>query len=154
MDLDPAVVWFLRGLALVLLEVAVPGVILVFFGGGAWIVALTTWAGLTSAAASKILLFAIASVGLLVGLRKWVTGKFSGYVSDVQDPSTNLDEFTGKPVEVLQDVVPGRSGGKVEFKGASWSARAEEPIARGEPATIERIDGITLVIKRVAEEES
>ena len=148
MSLDPALVWFLVGAALILLEFAVPGVILVFFGVGAWVSAITTWAGLTLTLQFQLLVFAVASIALLVSLRKWIKGKFYGHVSDTQDPSVNLDEFTGHRVEVLEDVVPGHGGGKVEFKGAAWSARSHEPIRKGEAAMIERVDGISLIIRK------
>jgi len=146
MPLDPALIWFLVGVGLTILEFVVPGVILVFFGVGAWVVAVTTWAGLTTTLQWQLLVFAVSSSLLLISLRKWIKGKFAGHVSGIQDPSNNLDEFTGKSVEVLEDVLPGRSGGKVEFKGASWNARSDEPIKRGETAVILRVDGISLII--------
>jgi membrane protein implicated in regulation of membrane protease activity len=148
MSIDPALVWFLIGVGLALLELAVPGVILIFFGVGAWIAAFTTWAGLTPGPQGQLLVFAAASVLLLVGLRKWIHGWLYGHVSDVQDLTANLDEFTGKPVEVLEDVIPGRPGGRVEFKGATWSASSHESLRKGESAVIERVDGIELVIKK------
>jgi membrane protein implicated in regulation of membrane protease activity len=154
MSLDPALIWFFIGVALALLEFVAPGVILVFFGVGAWIVAITTWAGLTATTPSQLLVFATSSALLIAVLRRWISGKFSGHVSGVQDPSVNLDEFTGKPVEVLEDVVPGSSAGKVEFKGASWSTRSDETIRRGEAAVIERLDGIALIIKKNLGEKS
>ena len=154
MSLDPGLIWFLIGVALALLEFAAPGVILIFFGVGAWVAAITTWIGLTTTLQSQLLVFAVASALLLAGLRKWITAKFSGHVSGVQDPSVNLDEFTGKTVEVLEDVVPGRSTGKVEFKGATWSARSDQTIRRGESAVIERLDGIALIIRKDLEEKS
>ncbi|MBW1855703.1 MAG: hypothetical protein JRJ00_13650 [Deltaproteobacteria bacterium] len=40
---NPTTVWFVLGLILALSEFAVPGVILIFFGVGAWIVAATTY---------------------------------------------------------------------------------------------------------------
>lgn len=146
MPLDPELIWFLVGVGLALLEFVVPGVILVFFGVGAWIAAITTWAGLTTTLQSQLLIFAVSSALLLISLRKWIKGKFAGHISGVQDSSINLDEFTGKYVEVLEDVLPGRSGGKVEFKGSNWSARSDEPIKRGETAVILRVEGISLII--------
>jgi membrane protein implicated in regulation of membrane protease activity len=148
MSLDPALIWFLVGVGLALLEFAAPGVILIFFGAGAWVVAVTTWIDLTPSLQSQLLVFAIVSAVLLAALRRWISGKFSGHVTGVQDPQANLDEFTDKPVEVLEDVVPGQSGGKVEFKGATWSARSDEMIRTGETAVIERIDGLTLIIRK------
>ena len=148
---NPTTIWFLLGLILVLLEFAVPGVILVFFGVGAWIVAASTYIGITGSFESQVLLFSITSIALLVFLRKWIKGKFYGHVSDVQDPTRNLNEFIGKSVVVLKDVIPGKPGGKVEFKGATWSAVSDEHIKNGELAFITERDGITLKIKRIQE---
>jgi len=152
MTVTPPLLWFLVGLALVLLEFAVPGVILVFFGVGAWIVAVTAQLGLTGTLESQLLLFAVASCVLLFCLRKWIKGKFYGHVTGVQDPSKNLDEFTGKSVVVLSDVVPGKPPGTVEFKGATWRAVSEERIRKDEIAVITGIDGITLKIGKRKEE--
>jgi membrane-bound serine protease (ClpP class) len=148
MLLNPTLIWFLLGLVLAFLEFIVPGVILIFFGVGAWLVALTTYIGLTASLESQLLLFAITSIGLLVLLRQWIKGKFYGHVSDVQDLTRNLDEFTGKSVVVLKDVIPGKMEGAVEFKGARWSAVSEEHIKNGEVAIITELDGITLKIRK------
>ncbi|MFC1533327.1 NfeD family protein, partial [Thermodesulfobacteriota bacterium] len=145
---NPTLIWFLIGLVLAFLEFAVPGVILIFFGVAAWIVAFTTYLGLTLSIEIQLLSFVIASILLLVSLRKWIKGKFYGHVRDVQDLSQNLDEFTGKDVLVLNDVMPGKTGGYVEFKGGSWSAVSEEPIKKGEFAIITELDGLTIKIKK------
>ncbi|MAE69409.1 MAG: hypothetical protein CME06_02945 [Gemmatimonadetes bacterium] len=72
-------------------------------------------------------------------------------MSDVQNPSLNLDELTGRPVRVLDDVGPDRVDGSVEFKGATCSARSAESIGRGEGAVIESVDGLVSVIKKKEE---
>jgi len=148
MEFNPTTIWFLLGLILALLEFAVPGVILIFFGVGAWVVSVSTYLGLTGSFESQVLLFSITSIVLLFSLRRWIKGKFSGHVSDVQDLTQNLNEFVGKSVVVTKDVIPGKPGGKVEFKGATWSADSDEYIKSGDWATITELDGITLKIKR------
>jgi membrane protein implicated in regulation of membrane protease activity len=85
-------------------------------------------------------------------MRKWIKGKFYGHVSDVQDLTRNLDEFTGKSVVVLKDVIPGKVEGVVEFKGTTWTAVSEERIKKGEMGIINDIDGITLKIRKKTEE--
>ena len=37
---DPSLIWFIIGLALFLMELAIPGLVLMFFGMGAWLVAV------------------------------------------------------------------------------------------------------------------
>jgi len=148
---NPTLLWFLLGLALVFLEFVVPGVILVFFGIGAWAAAVTTYFGLTAAFQSQLLIFAVASILLLVALRKWIKGKFYGHVGDVQDLTKNIDEFTGQSVVVLQDVIPNKMEGAVEFKGARWRAVSDEHIKNGEMAIITSVDGITLKVRKKEE---
>lgn len=145
----PALIWFVVGLVMVLLEFAVPGVIIVFFGIGAWIVTILAYFNILPTLESQLLIFCISSIVLLIALRKWIRNKFTGHISDIQNPDENLDEFTGKPVKVLSDVLPGQSSGRVEFKGATWSAVSDVPIKEGETATIEKVDGLTLIIKRM-----
>lgn len=143
----PELVWFVCGVVLVLLEFVVPGVILVFFGLGAWAVTLTTFLGLTQSSGSQLLVFAGASVVLLFALRRYVRTRFSGFVSERQAPDQNLDEFTGKSVAVLEDIAPGKPG-KVEFKGAPWRAESQDTLRQGEMGVIEKADGLTLKIAK------
>jgi len=70
MDLDPEAVWFLVGLVLMVLELAAPGAVLVFFGAAAWIVALMTYLGFTVSLISQLILFPSVSAALLLSLRK------------------------------------------------------------------------------------
>ena len=149
--LSPTLLWFLAGLILAFLEFVVPGVILIFFGIGAWFAAVTTHFGLTASLESQLLTFAISSIALLVVMRNWIKGKFYGHVSDVQDLSKNLDEFTGKSVVVVKDVIPDKVEGVVEFKGTTWSAVSEEHMGKGDVGIIEGIDGITLKIRKMKE---
>jgi len=140
-------IWFICGLVLILAEFAVPGVILVFFGIGAWIVALALFVGIVESPGAQLLLFAAASVALLVVLRKWIRQRFSGFVSNSQSPEKNLDEFEGRRVVVIEDIAPGKPG-KVEFKGAPWSARSEDILKKGESGTIKQLDGLTLIVEK------
>ena len=146
--MTPTIVWFLIGLGLALAELAVPGVILVFFGVGAWVTALTAWLGLTVTLESQLLTFAIASIALLVLLRRWIKGRLYGHVKDEQDLNVDLEEFVGHRVKVLKAVIPGSTEGRVEFKGAGWHAVSDEEIESGESAVIEKVDGITLKVRR------
>ena len=145
MTFNPILIWFLAGLALVLFEFTVPGVILVFFGLGAWITSLTTWVGLTDGWTSQLLTFSVSSVLLLVLLRQWFRAKFFGHLTGGQDPLENLDEFKGQVVIVTADIDPAR-GGKVEYKGADWSAQCDTALPAGARAVIQSVDGITLVV--------
>ena len=147
MEFSPELIWFLVGLALVLAEFMLPGVILVFFGLGAWVTAVTSWIGLTPGWSSQLLTFAISSVVLLALLRRWFRARFFGYVGDDHALDENIDEFKGQVVKVTSELPGSGDEGKVEFKGASWTARSEEAIAAGDKAIVENAEGITLVVR-------
>ncbi len=69
----------------------------------------------------------------------------------MQDLTKNIDEFSGQSVVVLQDVIPNKMEGAVEFKGARWRAVSDEHIKNGEMALITGVDGITLKVRKKKE---
>jgi inner membrane protein len=146
--MNAELIWFVLGVFLVIMEFFVPGVILAFFGVAAWIVSLTTLIGVTASSTSQLLLFAVASVCLITLLRRWVRDKFIGHVTGVQNLEVNLDEFTGKFVEVIDEIHPGDRNGAVEFNGARWQAVADEHLMKGDTGRIVSRDGLTLKIEK------
>ena len=133
--------WFLLGFLLLIAEFALPGIIIMFFGIGAWITALTTWLGLTPSMASQNLVFAVSSVLLLFVLRHRFKKAFVG------DTTTDTieDEFTGKEARALTLIDDGQ--GKLELKGAEWNARSTAAINAGTWVIIERREGLTLHVR-------
>lgn len=150
MDLPVELIWFLVGLVLILLEFAAPGVIVVFFGVGAWITALTTWIGLTDGLAGQLVAWSGSSVLLLVLLRRRLADRFHGFESGQQDPMANLDDPLGTEVLVTRDIGPEHRDGRVEYKGAEWTAVAAESVVAGRLAVITAVDGLTLHVRPVA----
>ena len=141
--MNPPLVWFLVGLVLLLLEFAIPGIVLVFFGVGAWFVAAGAALGWVPDLTLQLLLFIAASLTLLFLLRGLVRKWFIG---DTQINDAQLEEFIGKSVEVLSDIPGGTSTGKVMLKGAQWRARSEHPISAGSRAVIQSRDGLVLLV--------
>lgn len=148
MTLDPPLVWFLVGLGLALLEFVVPGVILIFFAAGAWVVAGVLVLEPALTVPLQLLTFTVASVGLLVGLRNWVQGALYGHITHSQDPDDALDEFRGKQVKLLKDIVPGRVDGAIEFKGALWTVISDVHLRKGDTALIIGVEGVALKITK------
>ena len=143
--LQPEIIWFLIGLVLLIFEFILPGLIIAFFGVGAWVVALVcliTDIGLNT----QLIIFIIASVLSLLCLRKWLKGIFLGHTGSKQNLKENLDEFIGQKAVVKEKIVP-KAGGKVEFHGTNWLAQADEEIAEGVMVQIISKDNITLKVK-------
>ena len=143
--LKPELIWFLVGLVLLIMEFALPGLIIGFFGIGAWIVALVcliTDIGINT----QLIIFIISSVLSLLLLRKWLKGVFVGHVKSKQDMTADLNEFIGERVVVKEKITP-KAGGKVELHGTNWEAYADEEIEAGAIVEIIEKDNITLKVK-------
>jgi membrane protein implicated in regulation of membrane protease activity len=139
---DPAVIWFLIGLGLLLLELILPGLVILFFGVGAWVTALVC--ALTDLKLNmQILIFLIASLLGLVLLRKYIKKRFFGKKD--QETQDQLEEFIGHRARAVEEFRDGT--GKVEFRGTQWTARCEEPVSKGTWVTILRKESLTLFVK-------
>ena len=142
-------VWFVIGLALVLLEFVAPGVVLIFIGLGAWVAAAVVKLGFAESLGAQMGWFAASSLVLLLGLRRMFKEWFVGF-SKTRDMRTDLDDFAGQEVVVIA-AIPEGGRGLVEFRGANWSARVSgtnESLAVGDRAVIDSTEGLCLVVRR------
>lgn len=140
---NPAVIWFLIGLGLLLLELILPGLVIVFFGVGAWVTALVT--AITDINLNwQILIFLVASLLGLVLLRKYLKKRFFDRTNKEIDDQ--LEEFIGRKAMAIDDFKDGV--GKVEFKGTQWSARSEGPVTKGEWVIIRSKDSLTFNVEK------
>lgn len=138
--LTPPIIWFLIGLVLLLLELAVPGLVLIFFGIGAWIVALCLVffdMGLTA----QLLIFVASSILGLIFLRRLLKDRF---FSEKESEEVSLEEeFIGKIAIAETDLESGKPG-KVSFKGTLWTAVSDKDISKGSQVKIISKESITL----------
>lgn len=143
--LKPEFIWALIGLIIMLMEFAVPGLIIFFFGVGAWVVAAVclfadisiNW---------QITIFLVSSLVLLVTLRQWVKGIFVGHTYSKQDAAEDLSDHIGRQVMVQQAITPPQTG-SVELNGVRWKARAEREIEAGQMVEVTGQDSLTLIVK-------
>ncbi len=141
----PEVMWFFMGLVLILLEFGIPGVITIFFGIGAWMVALLCLI-FDIPLGLQIMIFIVGSIVPLVLLRKWFKKLLEGRSSVGPVDLDELEEFLGKRAVVTEDIAPERRG-RVEFRGSTWKAEAYENIAVGTTVEIVDKNNITLIVK-------
>ena len=101
----PELIWFLLGLIMLLLEFVLPGLIIFFFGIGAWIVAFICL--ITNPSLNlQLLIFIIVSVILLVSLRKWLRGLFIGRTDAQRDLEKHLEDIIGQKAIVTRAIKP------------------------------------------------
>ena len=143
--LKPELIWFIAGFIMLLAEFAMPGLIIFFFGVGAWLVALICL--FTDISINiQLTLFLIASILLLISLRKWVKNIFVGRTGQKHSADEILQEFVGKKAVVTREINT-QTGGKVEFHGTNWNGEADERINRGASVEIIGKNNITLKVK-------
>ncbi|MBN2182160.1 MAG: NfeD family protein [Sedimentisphaerales bacterium] len=148
--LRPELIWFLVGLVLLIMEFMLPGLIIAFFGVGAWIVAIVCLLSdyVYGSINTQLIIFIFSSVLSLLILRKWVKGVFLGHSEAQQDLREDLKEFIGERAVVIEAIKP-KVGGKVELHGTNWEARAESEIAVGTVVEIVDKDNITLKVREI-----
>ena len=142
---EPQVIWCLVGLVLLLMEFVMPGLIVFFFGLGAWVVAAVCLFADISINA-QLIIFIISSIVLLLVLRKWLKGVFFGHVKSKQELTEDLKEYAGEKVVVTEKIGLNRSG-KVELHGTNWEAEADEEIAEGTVVEVIDKDNLTLKVR-------
>jgi membrane protein implicated in regulation of membrane protease activity len=144
---NPVLLWFVVGLAMFLLELVSPGFFILFFGIGAWIVAVICYfSDLTLNA--QLISFILASSLSLIFLRKWLRGVLKGFVKAEQDPNKEMDDFVGQKAVVKERIEPKRSG-KVELHGTPWEAESSETIEKGETVKVVSKNSLVLQVKKL-----
>jgi len=139
--------WFVIGLVLALAEFILPGLVIIFFGVGAWITALCLMLGIIESFNAQLIVFLVSSIGSLVLFRRYGQGYYQGKVSGGLTLGESLDEVRGKKAVALTAIKPRSLDGRVEFNGTPWSAEADVEIAPGAVVEIVNRNNLTLKVK-------
>lgn len=136
--------WLLLGLALLISELFIPGLVAAFFGIGALVVGLLTLFGIIDSLAVQLLYFGLISLAALFGLRRHCTRWLKGSVAG--RPGNDLDDagVLGQRVTVLTDFSDGI--GDVQLNGAKWDAESSDPLRAGDTAWVIGFSGIVLKV--------
>ncbi len=139
--------WFVVGLVLALAEFIMPGLVIIFFGAGAWITALALMLGVIASFNEQLLVFLASSIMSLIVFRKHGQHYFEGKVSGKLAPGESLEEVRGQKAIALTAIKPKALGGKVEYNGSPWPAEAEVEIEPGTVVEIITRHNLTLKVK-------
>lgn len=139
--MSSGLLWFFIGLVLILLEFAIPGLVVIFFGVGAWAVALLL-AVFPVTVELQLFVFLVVSVLSLVTLRRYVRGR------DGVDEDEEEDMLIGRTAEVSTAIRPDKAGA-VFIKGTLWRAESAQSLEEGEKVEIIGKEGLVVTVKRV-----
>lgn len=127
LSFSPVLLWFLAGIVFFALELALPGLVVFFFGLGAWCAALAVYL-LPMPLAHQMLVFLGASLLALLLLRSALKKIFSGRKLEVDAMAGALPpDATG---EVIEAITP-PAAGLIKYGGSFWQATADQPFAKG-----------------------
>ena len=141
------------GGVLVLLELLMPGMIIVFFGVSAWVVGFLYWLGLVEAVESLLGVWIILSFLLVLVFRKLGMKLFpsdSAYQFVEEDVDT-----IGTVVTVVKTVSEDNNDGRISYSGTSWQATSSKgTIEEGKKARLLYRDNISWVVEPCSDDES
>ena len=133
--------WVVFGILLALIEIAAPGgFYFIFFGVSAILVGALVWVGVLAEPWVQFTFFSIFAIIASLFFRKPLLAKFGPHIGDVP-----VDSMLGEIGTAIDDIQA--SGfGKVEVRGAAWSARNTGSVLlmRGQRCKVERVDGFSL----------
>ncbi len=141
--LSAKVLWFIIGMVLMLAELLLPGLIVFFFGAGAWVTAICLFffdIGINT----QLAIFLLSSVFFLVTLRRLIRRKYSE--SKTGESARLEDEYIGKVATALEDFGADLPG-KVSFKGVAWEAVSKESVRKGQQLVITGFESIKLFVE-------
>ena len=138
-------IWILGGLALLALEIVIPGgIIFLFFGVAALIVAVLVALGLGGPLWFQWLLFSVLSIVSMLTLRRPILRRLQINL----DETDTIDNFRGERVRVAEELQPGAEG-KGEFRGTHWTVEnvGDTVLVVDSSAIVERVEGLRLFIR-------
>jgi len=148
MDLltNPVFLWLIAAVILLVLEFAIPGVLVIFFSFGALVLMLLTWIFPSLPLNFQLIIFLIISVLSLILMRRKLKKVFRGKKTTTSD-SDESDEIIGKTVTVTVDITP-KSAGRISLNGTEWTAESTEECKTGERVIITGRESLVLKVKK------
>jgi membrane protein implicated in regulation of membrane protease activity len=143
--ISPWLLWLSIGATLFVMEMAVPGFILFFFGLAAWITAAGSYF-FDWTVNIQLAVFLISSLVSLFGLRSLVQRVFIGDSKD--DGEDTIMAKGGEKCTVTKAILPPAEG-QVKFAGTFWRAESDEAIQQGEVVQISKQNDLLITVSKI-----
>lgn len=135
--------WIIAGLAMVVLEMVVPGLIIIWFGIGAIVAGLV--ALLVPNPYAQYAVFVVVSGALVV-----FSQRIARRISKPEPEPVGANRMSGAVGTVIADITPPKAG-RVKVGGDEWLADSPVPIAAGAQVRVVTVSGTRLVVELVKE---
>ncbi len=145
--------WLIVGLLLIGGEVIIPGLVAVFLGAAAVLVAGLRYVGLIDSLVASIFVWMGASVGFTYTLRGWMK-KYLPAESQRGQINEGITSI-GEVVEVLVDVTERDASGRIRYQGTTWPATStDRVIPKGARARLVARDNLAWIVEPLKELEA
>jgi membrane protein implicated in regulation of membrane protease activity len=143
--------WTVLGVILIIAEVFTTGFVLLWFGIGALAAALTGIIGPDSLPL-QFLVFALVSIALTAASRTIFAHHLAPHETSGA-LKTGVDALPGKVGTVVSSSRGALHEGAVKVYGSTWTAypaEGEEPLEAGDRVMVDRVQGASIYVRRVA----
>jgi len=140
-------IWWFIGLAFVLAEFMLPGLVAVFLGLGAFLVAALAHFGIINGVFQELVAWFISSLFFLFTLRFVV---IMYYPSDTKTENVNEDDEVIGQITTLLEGISEDKKGRISHSDSTWPVISEngENIETGEEVEIVGRDNLTWIVKK------
>jgi membrane protein implicated in regulation of membrane protease activity len=149
------IVWTILGVILIIAEIFTPGFVLLWFGIGALAAAFASVVGI-AALPLQFLIFAAVSLILTAASRTIFSNLFFRQHSN-QALKSGVSGLPGRIGTVVSSSRGPLNEGAVKVFGSTWTAfpaEGEEPLEAGDRVAVERVQGASIVVRRLDNEHS
>ena len=145
MSVDPFRFFLVLGLVLMVLEFVVPGLVVVFLGAAALVIAGATGLGLIEGWYAAFTAWFVTSLVMVLGVRSAFTRFLPGSaVRQLTDE--DLDAY-GEEVDVVETVTI-KPGGRIRFRGSTWAAQTlQEELPAGTRAKVVARENLVWIVE-------
>ena len=142
LPISEPLLWLIVIVATLVIEAMTAGLTTIWFSAGALAALTASYLGISFPL--QIIIFIVISITALIFTRPLVKNKI--HKNKVK---TNADMVIGKQAIVVETICPIEGKGQVKVDGKIWSAKSEnsENIPKDELVTIEKIEGVHLIVK-------
>lgn len=142
LPISEPLLWLIVIVATLVIEAMTAGLTTIWFSAGALAALTASYLGISFPL--QIIIFIVISITALIFTRPLVKNKI--HKNKVK---TNADMVIGKQAIVVETICPIEGKGQVKVDGKIWSAKSEnsENILKDELVTIEKIEGVHLIVK-------